>query len=137
MGSTESHPPDTVLCMARPYSDDGHVGRRHPASGVRIELGEPTIVFVTVVTRDRKRWLAQALVHQLLRDAWMEAQAWLVGYYLLMPDHLHLFCAPHDLSFTLDAWITFWTRQVKRKLNPHFGRVRAPSNPDQHPPRPT
>lgn len=115
--------------MAGRYSDDGQVGRKHPSSGVHIRLGEPNIVFVTIVTRDRKRWLVQPIVHQLLRESWLEARAWLVGYYLLMPDHLHFFCAPRDLEFTLDEWITYWKRQFK--LNAHHGRVRVPSNPDQ------
>ena len=37
-----------------------------------------------------------------------------MGYYLIMPDHLHLFCAPHDLRFTLEQWVTFWKRQFRR-----------------------
>jgi putative transposase len=44
-----------------------------------------------------------------------EATAWLVGFYLLMPDHLHLFCAPWDLHFDIDQWITFWKRQFTRR----------------------
>jgi REP element-mobilizing transposase RayT len=110
--------------------DDGHVGRRHPTSGVHIHPGEPTIVFVTAVTRDRGRWLTQPLVHECLREAWWEAQAWLVGFYLLMPDHLHLFCAPRDHNLTLDAWVMYWKSQFKKKLNARIGRVRLPPNPD-------
>ena len=56
---------------------------------------------------------------------------WLVGFYLLMPDHLHLFCAPRDLTFTLDAWVTYWKTQFKKKLNASLqGRVRLPPNPE-------
>ena len=46
---------------------------------------------------------------------WSEATAWLVGDYLLMPDHLHLFCAPRDLHFTIEEWIGYWKRQFSRK----------------------
>jgi len=88
--------------MGGRYPRVENVGRKHPASGVQINLGEPTIVFLTVNTRDRRPWLAQPLVHECLCEAWRQAQAWLVGYYLLMPDHLHLFCAPRDLTVTLD-----------------------------------
>jgi putative transposase len=49
-----------------------------------------------------------------LRAAWQSAQVWLVGYYLLMPDHVHLFCAPHDASFTLEKWVTFWKGRFRR-----------------------
>jgi len=110
-----------------------HIGRKHPASGVRIDLGQPTIVFLTVNTRDRRPWLPQPLVNHVLRETWQEAQAWLVGFYILMPDHLHLFCAPRDLNFTLDTWVTYWKSQFKKKLNTHLamhGRVRLPPNPN-------
>jgi hypothetical protein len=41
-------------------------------------------------------WIAQ----RSLETIWRAADAWLVGYFMLMPDHLHLFCAPRDLRFT-------------------------------------
>jgi putative transposase len=93
------------------------VGRARPARGVYILSGQPTIVFLTVCTKDRSPWLADEAVHRSLRQAWEQAPAWLVGYYLLMPDHLHLFCAPRDLSFTLERWVTFWKRGFRRLHN--------------------
>jgi len=27
-----------------------------------------------------------------------------------MPDHLHLFCTPRDLQFTIGAWLAYWKR---------------------------
>ena len=86
-------------------------GRRHPARGVQIEVGQPTIVFLTVCTKNRERWLAQKPVEQALISVWQEADTWLVGEYILMPDHLHLFCAPRDLHFTLQQWVTYWKRE--------------------------
>ncbi|MDA7867308.1 hypothetical protein N9B57_05150 [Verrucomicrobia bacterium] len=68
--------------------------RSNPSAGVHISSIEATIVFVTVKTKKRHPWLAQDTVHSLLRDSWSNATNWLVGSYLLMPDHLHLFCAP-------------------------------------------
>jgi REP element-mobilizing transposase RayT len=114
------------LAMEVHDSVGGFVGRRHPASGVHIYSGQPTIVFLTLVTRHRERWLDQPLIHLVLRETWMKAQAWLVGYYLLMPDHLHLFCAPHDLSFGFDEWTTFWKRRFKRSLGIELQRCGAP-----------
>jgi len=89
---------------------DGHPGRRHPAEGVHVHLGEPTIVYVTVCAQKRVAWIAQPDVHKLLLETWREAQAWLVGYYLLMPDHLHLFCAPRDLGIPFNRWMSYWKR---------------------------
>ena len=120
----------TVSGMEVGQPRDGQVGRRRPASGVLIFSGQPTIVFLTVVTRGREPWLTQPVVHRHLRETWMEAQSWLVGYYLLMPDHLHLFCAPRDLRFTLDQWVTYWKRRFKRKLGTHPGRVSVLANPE-------
>jgi putative transposase len=50
-----------------------------------------------------------------LEGIWRNADAWLVGDYLLMPDHLHLFCAPRDLKFTIEKWTAFWKSQFSRK----------------------
>jgi putative transposase len=94
-----------------PFDD---VGRKRPAQGVHIFSDEPTIVFMTVCAQQRAPWIANATVHEHLRAAWQSADAWLVGYYLLMPDHLHLFCAPRDLNFTIEEWVTFWKRQFRR-----------------------
>jgi putative transposase len=98
-----------------PDSQNLEVGRRNPSAGVHIQLGRPNIVLLTVTTENRKSGLADSLAHQLLRETWTSATAWQVGDYLLMPDHLHLFCAPRDLSFTIERWITFWKRDFHRR----------------------
>jgi putative transposase len=95
---------------------DPDIGRKTPAAGAHIFLGQTNFFFVTINTKDRVPWMAQAQVQESLVSIWREeATVWLVGYYLLMPDHLHLFCAPHDLKFGIDAWITFWKRQFSRR----------------------
>jgi putative transposase len=88
--------------------------RRKPAEGVHIYSGEPTIVFVTVCTKDRIPWLACEEAHKVLVGIWREAQAWLVGHYVLMPDHLHLFAAPRDLEVPIERWIRFWKSRFSR-----------------------
>jgi putative transposase len=90
------------------------VGRKNPAAGVHVQLGRPNFVLLTVTTEDRKPWLNNAEAHRHLCATWTAATAWLVGDYLLMPDHLHAFCAPRDLSFTIEQWITFWKRDFRR-----------------------
>ncbi|PYI79593.1 MAG: hypothetical protein DME26_23110 [Verrucomicrobia bacterium] len=101
--------------MASQYPIDPPAGRRRPVHGVRIDLGQPTIVFVTVCAKDRRPWMAQSAVMNSLTDLWrQEATAWLVGEFLLMPDHVHLFCAPRDLRFTVKQWVKFWKSQFSR-----------------------
>ncbi len=84
--------------------------RRRPAHGVDISLSEPTIVFVTVCTQDRAPWLASESVRRALLAVWDQADAWAVGAYVLMPDHVHFFCAPRKLDIALSAWVRHWKR---------------------------
>ena len=42
--------------------------RKHPTHGVLYVDGQPTIIFDTVCTKDRKQWLACDEVHDLLRE---------------------------------------------------------------------
>jgi putative transposase len=96
-------------------STENEIGRKNPASGVHLQLGRPNFVLLTVTTKDRTPWLTNDQVHSLLRETWSAATAWLVGDYLLMPDHIHALCAPSDLSFTIENGITFWKRNFRRR----------------------
>jgi putative transposase len=90
-------------------------GRRWPAKGVHLTLGGPNWVFLTVCTEKREPWLAQASVQQSLHQIWeLKATVWLVSDYLLLPDHLHLFCAPRDERFTIERWIAFWKDRLAK-----------------------
>ncbi len=89
--------------------------RQNPSPGVHVHLGQSNIALLTVTTEKRAPWLANETVHQLLHQTWAAATAWLVGDYLLMPDHLHLFCAPRELSFTIETWIAYWKREFSLK----------------------
>jgi len=81
----------TASMSATPFREPG---RRSPAKGVHVSLAGPNWVFLTVCTQKRERWLATLSVQRALHEIWQHtATAWLVSDYLLMPDHLHLFCA--------------------------------------------
>lgn len=125
-------PPDFA-----PFSEPG---RKHPPHGVLISLQQPTIIFLTVCTKDRQPWAAQTRVHEALRRIWQSTDTWLVGYYLLMPDQVHLFCAPRDLNVILQRWVSFWKREFSRLHLPETGqwqrdfwdtRLRRSENYDQ------
>jgi putative transposase len=90
-------------------------GRRSPARGVHIQSDGPTLVFLTVKARGREPWIASTKAQQLLQTIWTHrATAWSVGDYLLMPDHLHLFCAPQDPRFEIERWIAFWKDRLAK-----------------------
>ena len=90
--------------------------RRHPAKGVFIFLDRATIVFVTVCSHNREKTLANGSVHDTLLKAWTKADRWMVGAYVIMPDHIHFFCSPKDESVVIEPWVTFWKREFRREL---------------------
>jgi REP element-mobilizing transposase RayT len=88
---------------------DGEVGRKHPVHQPLIACGNQTaIVFVTINTHQRKNILAKPDATKAIIASWTEAAAWLVGRYVIMPDHLHFFCAPRDPTVMLKRWVKFW-----------------------------
>src|SRR5216684_7453625 len=96
--------------------------RRTPMKGVHISLSGPNWVFLTVCTKDRAQWLAEVSIQSALHDIWLRtATAWLVCDFLLMPDHLHLFCTPSDLDVTIERWMAFWKDRLAKTL-PEVGK---------------
>ncbi|MBK7978132.1 MAG: transposase [Deltaproteobacteria bacterium] len=73
------------------------------------------MLFVTTCTRDRRPILANEPAHGLLREGWSLARTWRVGRYVIMPDHIHLFCAPADPNVSLSHWVRFWKSHVSRR----------------------
>ena len=94
-------------------SDDLPV-RKHPAHGLLTFSGQYTLVCLTICTKNRHPWLANEAVHRDLRRAWQVADAWVVGRYVIMPDHLHLFAGQRELGVNLERWVRFWKSQFTR-----------------------
>jgi REP element-mobilizing transposase RayT len=92
-------------------------GRTHPVhQPVREAFNTPIIVFLTVISKGRKPILADVDAHLSVLNAWRTAKTWLVGRYVVMPDHVHLFCAPAALvPEPLIQWISFWKSAAARK----------------------
>ena len=92
--------------------------RRHPVHLPNIERhNHPVIVFLTVCTSDRQPVLATPAMHALLLRAWKSAVKWRVGHYLIMPDHVHLFCSPtvREAENVRD-WAGYWKGLVARAV---------------------
>ena len=88
--------------------------RKHPAHGVQITRDGPTIVYLTICTKERDPWLATPQVHAELRDVWQNATAWLVGRYMIMPDHIHFFASLGAMEIDLDRWVRYWKSQFSK-----------------------
>ncbi len=76
----------------------------------------PKIVFVTACTKDRRYRLDSESVHKLLRGCWEIRPTWLVGRYMIMPDHLPM----RPLSLGLKFWKSRVTAQW---MLPRMGSV--------------
>ena len=83
-----------------------HPYRGHPAHPTPIERnGRPVIV------RNRRQILANQESHRAFICAWQTATYWLVGSYVIMPEHIHLFCAPGGDGLTsVRCWAGYWKR---------------------------
>jgi putative transposase len=94
-----------------PFEDSVPFSSRHrPAHWPVVEVSNRSIiVFLTVCVRGRRSPLARPEVHELMVATWRGATEWLIGRYVLMPDHLHLFCTPATKdSLSLSAWVRYW-----------------------------
>lgn len=92
------------------------LGRRYPIHHASSEKNNRSIViFLTVCTKDRQPLLSDTKVHELLVTWWRRADRWLVGHYVILPDHLHLFCTPSRTpEEPLPAWVAYWKNGVAR-----------------------
>ena len=94
-----------------------HPVRCHPGRGDHIQDDGPTVVFLTVCTAKRTRWLCRPEVQTALHDIWQyEARAWRAGDYVLIPDHLHLFCVPADPEFGIERWVRYWKSVFSKRF---------------------
>lgn len=92
---------------------------RHLRRLERISLN-PAIFFVTTCTRNRKAILVSEQVATILIQEWRRAcdrYGWHVGRYVIMPDHVHLFCAPEPNAGSLSVFVGSWKRWSSRRIS--------------------
>ncbi|MDI1337697.1 MAG: hypothetical protein PSU94_16060 [Lacunisphaera sp.] len=54
-------------------------------------------------------------MHQAILQAWGKADHWCVGRYVILPDHIHLFCAPGtNPPQPLLNWVRYWKALVAK-----------------------
>lgn len=92
-------------------------GRKHPAHQPIFEHpGRSNIVFVTVCSKDREPIFSKPEVHDLVVRSWEKAHLWVVGRYVIMPDHIHFFCSPATHEYpALKKWIQYWKALVSKE----------------------
>lgn len=59
------------------------------------------------------------------------ATHWRVGRYVIMPDHIHLFCSPgQSPASPLGSWIRFWKTAVSKSIKSPQGTFWQPDHWD-------
>lgn len=98
--------------------------RKRPAHFPVIESGfRSIIVYLTVCTHQRRHLLANDDANQRIIDNWQAATVWIVGRYVIMPDHIHLFCSPNTYPpKSLKSWVSFWRNNITRAWPNRGGR---------------
>ena len=93
------------------------ISRKRPAHHPPVEnFNQPVIVEVTVCAKDRRPRFARDDVHALCREVWSKALNWRVGVYVIMPDHIHLFCAPGAMPVpSLKGWVEYWKSIISQR----------------------
>ena len=83
---------EVVRTVATKMPNDPH---KHLRRLERVWVESP-VYFVTACTRQRRPILADDAVARILTDEWRAAEerhGWLVGRYVILPDHVHFFGA--------------------------------------------
>jgi putative transposase len=108
----------TQICGIHGLMDEekNYPQRKHPAHGVLRVATQSTIVMVTACTKGRVACLANDAVHGALCRVWQEATGWLVGRYIVMPEHTHFFAAPGTMDIRLERWSAYWKSQLTKAL---------------------
>src|SRR5689334_8758234 len=76
----------------------------------------PTILFVTFCTKNRKPLLARPEAFELILEELTSANHWLVGKFVVLPDHIHLFCSPGIVDPPpVNKWITFVKSSISKR----------------------
>ncbi len=77
----------------------------------------PVIIHLTVCTQDRRPVLANNTMHECLIKAYGNARSYRVGQYVIMPDHIHLFCSPAvPDAENVSRWVAYWKRLVSIQM---------------------
>jgi putative transposase len=92
-------------------------GRRHPVHHDPVEkFNRATMVFLTVCTKEHRPLLANPEIHRVLVEWWRKSTHWLAGRYVILPNHIHLFCAPGAADVSLHRWVAYWKNGIAHEL---------------------
>jgi len=106
---------------ARPSINRTGKGRRISQPS-QLDLGRQSFFSRFARATEKTSWPMMKTA-RLIIESWQAANFWRVGRYVIMPDHIHLFCAPNTFPpQPLKKWIAHWRNQVTRAW-PHRSEI--------------
>lgn len=75
--------------------------------------------FITTCAFQRKRILANNIAFDILCEEWRSSQSrygWLIGRFVLMPDHVHFFASPFPDATALSLMVSKWKEWTSKRL---------------------
>jgi len=75
--------------------------------------------FITACTYNRRKLLNRPEVHECLRQHWnksLDLYGWAIGSYVVMPDHVHFFCADAESRTPLSKMVGSWKQWSAKEL---------------------
>ncbi len=101
--------------------DNGLPKRKHLRRLGQITIDGPIVFYLTICVEDRKPVLTSPAAFKVLSEVWGRAKAqygWLIGRYVIMPEHVHFFASPLDgEAKSLSEFIRCWKRSTTRGLH--------------------
>ena len=111
---TEPRPPDMARTEPRPPVANRKVPSKN---SVMLPTGSnrAVILFVTICTTGRLPVLANREAFDCIVAAFRQASYWLVGRFVVMPDHIHFFCSPGTWPpYDFHKWMSFVKSTISR-----------------------
>jgi putative transposase len=81
---------------------------------------EAPICFVTCCVADRRPVLHDGAAAAILHEVWDHCETlhgWRVGAYVIMPDHVHFFCAASPQAKSLSVFVGKWKEWTAKYLH--------------------
>jgi len=97
--------------------------KRHLRRLERVWLEAP-VYFITVCTHDRKAVLSTPDAMKVVHEVWTKSlplYGWRIGDFVVMPDHVHFFCAADSSAKPLSHFIGKWKEWTAKYLNRRHG----------------
>ncbi len=84
----------------------------------RVCLSDP-IFLITTCTFDRRPLLTNEFAATVIIDEWNNSRSkhgWVIGRYVIIPDHVHFFCRPSLVACSLSVLMGFWKEWTSKRI---------------------